>query len=125
MKSSRKRPRPLWNYPTGPLDSLDFVFKLSYKSESCLHIIQNFDETAVFDSGKNWTQRLAVCIKAYIKILIKQYFLLFFLYAQLLSEALVRNNPLLLYHAIAYETVVGNFRQTTSPPSPPPPPKKT
>ena len=65
MKSSRKRPRPLWNYPTGPLDSLDFVFKLSYKSESCFHIIQNFDETAVFDSGKNWTQSLAVCISLY------------------------------------------------------------
>ena len=36
----------------GLLGSLDFVFKLSYKSESCIHINQNFDETAVFDSGK-------------------------------------------------------------------------
>ena len=73
---------------------------------------------------KYWTLKiLAVCIK----ILIKQYFLLFFLYAQLVSEALVRNNLLLRYHAIAYDCIwkhVADVKPPPPPPTPHPPPPK-
>ena len=71
---------------------------------------------------KYWTLKsLAVCIK----ILIKQYFLLFFLYAQLVSEALVRNNLLLRYHAIAYDCIWKHVADVEPPPPPPHPPPST